>query len=106
MSKQPNSVNVHVGAQLRRARKGRGLSMEQLSEALGLTYQQVQKYETGANRISAGRLWDVCQTLKVAPSYFFEGLGPIESQDLDEAPQLQPEAAGLAGHGPDTPARR
>ena len=50
-----------------------GLTQQQLAEAIGIKFQQVQKYETGANRVSASRLWDIAQVLNVSVSYFFEG---------------------------------
>ena len=69
----PNPVDVHVGSRVRMRRTLLGLSQEKLGEAIGLTFQQVQKYETGANRVSASRLWQLCEALNVPVSFFFEG---------------------------------
>ena len=75
MSHHP--VDVHVGRRVRVRRTLLGLSQEKLGEALGLTFQQVQKYECGANRISASRLYQIGHLLDVPVSYFFEELpGP------------------------------
>ena len=59
---------------MRARRELRGLTQVELARQLGLSFQQVQKYETGANRISASKMWQLCQVLDVAPGYFFEGL--------------------------------
>ncbi len=71
----PNTVDVHVGQRLRVRRSLLGLSQERLAEAIGLTFQQVQKYERGMNRISAGRLFQFSKILDVPVAYFFEHLG-------------------------------
>lgn len=68
----PKAMDVHVGNRLRMRRSIIGWSQERLAEAVGLTFQQVQKYERGANRISASRLYDFSQVLDVDISYFFE----------------------------------
>jgi DNA-binding XRE family transcriptional regulator len=67
-------VDTHVGRQLRTLRQLRGLSQTALGEAVGVTFQQIQKYETGANRISAGYLYQFANLLGVQVTYFFEGL--------------------------------
>lgn len=77
----PNAVDVHVGLRLRQLRTLRGLSQEKLGEAIGLTFQQVQKYERGANRIGASRLFDISKVLGVEISYFFEDM-PAEVAGL------------------------
>ncbi len=71
---KPNPIDVHVGARVRLRRTLLGLSQEKLGEALGLTFQQVQKYERGANRISASRLFDFGRTLDVPISFFFDDM--------------------------------
>ncbi|ABC24569.1 transcriptional regulator, XRE family [Rhodospirillum rubrum ATCC 11170] len=71
-SGKPNPVDVHVGARVRLRRTLLGLSQEKLGEAIGLTFQQVQKYERGANRIGASRLWDLGRVLDVPMAYFFD----------------------------------
>ena len=67
-----NAVDVHVGKRVRLRRTLLGISQEQLGASLNITFQQVQKYERGANRISASRLWDISQILDVQISYFFD----------------------------------
>ena len=68
----PRPVDVHVGARLRQRRTLLGMSQEKLGEAVGLTFQQIQKYERGANRIGASRLYQLSNVLDVSVSYFFE----------------------------------
>ena len=67
------SIDLHLGARLRRRRRLMGLSQEQLAEKLGIRFQQIQKYECAANRMSAARLWELAQALEVPVSYFYEG---------------------------------
>ena len=69
-----NAVDVHVGSRIRLRRTLMGMSQEQLSQQLNITFQQVQKYERGTNRVSASRLWDISQILDVDISYFFEDM--------------------------------
>jgi transcriptional regulator with XRE-family HTH domain len=69
------SIDRHVGARIRLRRKLLGKSQEQLADALGLTFQQVQKYERGANRVSASKLFGISRCLEVEVGYFFEQLG-------------------------------
>ena len=71
---EPNPIDVHVGNRVRMYRTLRGLSQEKLGEALGLTFQQVQKYEKGMNRIGASRLWDISQVLDTPVAFFYEGI--------------------------------
>lgn len=70
----PNPIDVHVGSQLRLRRILLGLSQERLADELGITFQQVQKYEKGLNRIGASRLWDLAQVLGVSVAYFYENM--------------------------------
>ena len=72
--RSPNPVDLHVGGRVRMRRKMLGVSQERLAEALGLTFQQVQKYERGANRVSASKLYEIARFLGAPVSYFFEGL--------------------------------
>ena len=72
--KSPNPVDLHVGGRVRMRRKVLGVSQERLAEALGLTFQQVQKYERGANRVSASKLYEIARFLSAPVAYFFEGL--------------------------------
>ena len=71
----PNPIDVHVGKKVRLRRTMLGMSQEELGKALSLTFQQVQKYESGMNRIGASRLWDLSQVLNTPVSYFYDGLG-------------------------------
>ena len=73
MKKVPNPIDQHVGSRVRMRRILLGMSQEKLGEALGLTFQQVQKYEKGTNRIGASRLQQISKTLNVPPAFFFEG---------------------------------
>jgi transcriptional regulator with XRE-family HTH domain len=79
-------IDQHVGERIRARRAELGLTQEQLAQALQVSYQQVQKYETGANRISAGKIFEIARKLGVDVSYFFEGLG---LDDPGEHPRLE-----------------
>ncbi|WP_348657957.1 helix-turn-helix transcriptional regulator [uncultured Thalassospira sp.] len=68
----PNPVDVHVGSRVRLRRTLLGMSQEKLGEAIGLTFQQIQKYERGANRVGASRLYDLSKALDVPVSFFFD----------------------------------
>ncbi|WP_294622243.1 helix-turn-helix transcriptional regulator [uncultured Roseovarius sp.] len=70
----PHPVDVHVGKRIRHRRWLVGMTQQQLAERVGIKFQQIQKYETGANRVSASRLWDIADALDVEVSFFFEGL--------------------------------
>lgn len=72
---QPNPVDVYVGLRLRLRRQQLNYSQEQVAGMLGLSFQQIQKYERGTNRIGASRLWDFSLILKVPVQYFFQGMG-------------------------------
>ncbi len=78
--KRPNRVDVHVGSRVRLRRLLLGMSQDKLGEELGVTFQQVQKYERGANRIGASRLYDVSRVLEVPVSFFFDGLDSLPAQ--------------------------
>ncbi|HYE48061.1 MAG TPA: helix-turn-helix domain-containing protein [Azospirillaceae bacterium] len=71
---KPNPIDVHVGSRVRLRRTLLGMSQEKLGEAIGLTFQQVQKYERGANRIGASRLFDLSRVLDVPVSFFFDDM--------------------------------
>ena len=73
-SGEPNPVDVHVGQRARMRRLSLGMSQERLGSVLGITFQQVQKYERGANRIGASRLWDLSLVLKCPVSFFYEDM--------------------------------
>lgn len=70
----PHPVDVHVGKRIRHRRWLVGMTQQNLAERVGIKFQQIQKYETGANRVSASRLWDIADALDVQISFFFEGL--------------------------------
>lgn len=73
-SENPDPVDIHVGSRLRMRRNLVGLSQEQLGKSLGLTFQQIQKYERGINRMGSSRLFQIAKTLSVPVAYFFEEL--------------------------------
>jgi transcriptional regulator with XRE-family HTH domain len=103
---KPNPIDVHVGSRVRLRRTLLGMSQEKLGEAIGLTFQQVQKYERGANRIGASRLFDLSRVLDVPVSFFFDDM-PAEAAN---APVDDDEAAGgeekTGGYEPDPMAKR
>src|SRR5579875_2588524 len=76
---KPNPIDVHVGARVRLRRNMLGLSQEKLGEAIGLTFQQVQKYERGANRIGASRLHDLSRVLAVPVSFLVDDLDRLRA---------------------------
>jgi len=73
-AKGKHPVDLHVGKRLRHRRWMIGMTQQQLAGAVGIKFQQIQKYESGANRVSASRLWDLSQAMDVPVSFFFEGL--------------------------------
>ncbi|EEX10050.1 transcriptional regulator, XRE family [Ruegeria lacuscaerulensis ITI-1157] len=77
-------VDVHVGKRVRHRRWLIGMTQQQLAQQVGIKFQQIQKYETGANRISASRLWDIAEALDVPVSFFFEGLEETQKADSDK----------------------
>lgn len=96
---KPNPVDVHVGSRVRLRRTLLGMSQEKLGEAIGLTFQQVQKYERGANRIGASRLFNLSQVLDVPVSFFFDDMpreaadAPVlgEEDDEDRVVEFEPD---------------
>lgn len=78
VTKRPNPIDIHVGSRVRLRRLLLGMSQERLGEQLGLTFQQVQKYEKGVNRIGASRLHQIATILEVPISYFFDDMDDIE----------------------------
>lgn len=76
-------VDAHVGKRIRHRRWMIGMTQQQLAEQVGIKFQQIQKYETGMNRVSASRLWDIALSLSVPVAFFFEGL---DGNDDAEAP--------------------
>jgi transcriptional regulator with XRE-family HTH domain len=69
-----SEIDLHLGRRLRRRRRLLGLTQQQVAEAVGIRFQQVQKYECGANRVSASRLWELAEALEAPVNYFFDGL--------------------------------
>ncbi|RYH01852.1 XRE family transcriptional regulator [Salipiger sp. IMCC34102] len=79
-----HEVDVHVGKRIRHRRWMLGMTQQNLAEAVGIKFQQIQKYETGMNRVSASRLWDIAVAMNVEVSFFFEG--------IEESPDATPKA--------------
>ena len=86
---RPSPIDVHVGSRIRLRRTLMGMSQERLGEALGLTFQQVQKYERGVNRVGASRLYDLSRVLDVPISFFFD--------DMPDTLAPQAGGAGMSG---------
>ena len=88
---KPNPIDVHVGSRVRLRRNMLGMSQEKLGEAIGLTFQQVQKYERGANRIGASRLLELSGVLGVPVSFFYDETDPVHAPPVptgfEESPQ-------------------
>jgi transcriptional regulator with XRE-family HTH domain len=80
-----NEIDLHLGKRLRRRRRLLGLTQQQLAGAVGVRFQQIQKYECGANRISAARLWQLSEALEVPIGYFYDGLSnaPMAEQPAE-----------------------
>jgi transcriptional regulator with XRE-family HTH domain len=76
-----NDIDLHLGKRLRRRRRLLGLTQQQLADAVGVRFQQIQKYECGANRISAARLWALSEALEVPVGYFYDGLADVAQRD-------------------------
>ena len=75
--RSPNPIDIHVGTRVRLRRQVMKMSQEKLGDQLGVTFQQVQKYERGANRVGASRLWKMSQVMDVPVGFFFDGLGEV-----------------------------
>lgn len=85
-----NDIDVYLGKRLRRRRRLLGLTQQQLAGAVGVRFQQIQKYECGANRISAARLWQLSEALEIPVGYFYDGL----SDQAAPAAEVQAEGEG------------
>jgi len=104
LKKAPNPIDRHVGSRVRMRRMMLGMSQEKLGDALGLTFQQVQKYEKGSNRIGASRLQQISLVLQVPVSFFFDGAPPPPGEAVgsgaphapDDATSLLSTSEGLA----------
>ena len=96
---QPNPVDIYVGSRLKLRRLILGISQKKMAEKLGITFQQVQKYENGINRISASRLWDISKLLKVQVEYFFDGMNEsIQAQSPRSLRKIQFAAGRKSGN--------
>ena len=94
--KTPHPVDVHIGKRIRLARMEKSISQEKLGEGLGLTFQQVQKYEKGANRVGGSRMWEISKILGTPVSFFYEGLDPSASRDDAIAGEVSERTAFMA----------
>ena len=96
---QANTVDTHVGQRIRDKRNERGMSQTEVANALGVTFQQVQKYERGTNRVGASRLFDLSRILSVPVQYFFAGLNnqstPIEKEGDNVIHRMKPDTVEL-----------
>ena len=90
VQKAPNVIDKHVGGRVRMRRKMLGISQEKLGDGLGLTFQQVQKYEKGTNRMGASRLQHISQLLQVPVPFFFEGAPHLPGQPTGTEPAPSP----------------
>lgn len=91
----PHPVDVHVGHRLRLKRTFLGMSQEAVGKQIGVTFQQIQKYERGINRMGASRLYDFAKALGVPVSYFFEGFGDYAVGDASAMMAAEPNAPGF-----------
>ncbi len=82
LMKVAHPVDAHVGQKIRTLRRSQGRTQTEMAAAIGLTFQQVQKYERGANRISASKLHEIAEFLKVPVTYFYEGYGQTENEEV------------------------
>jgi transcriptional regulator with XRE-family HTH domain len=78
-----DEIDQHLGRRLRKRRRLLGMTQQQLADACGVRFQQIQKYECGANRMSAARVWQLSEVLEVPVAYFYEGLGPQREMRRD-----------------------
>ena len=85
MASMGNDIDVHLGKRLRRRRRLLGLTQQQLAGTVGVRFQQIQKYECGANRISAARLWQLSEALEVPVGYFYDGLSDTRRETTGES---------------------
>ena len=99
MANPSNIVDVYVGARLRMRRMILGMSQSAIGELLGVTFQQIQKYENGSNCIGAHRLRLTARVLEVSPSYFFEGIvAPVSEGGFCESSRLDAQSASFPAH--------
>ncbi len=86
-----NEIDHHVGKRIRRGRRLLGLTQQQLAEAVGIRFQQIQKYESGANRVSASRLFEIAEALDVPVQYFYDGVQSGVVSAVPEGDQIAPD---------------
>lgn len=91
----PHLVDVHVGRQLKQIRTLRRLSQTDVARRLGLSFQQIQKYEIGSNRVAASRLFELANILDVPTSFFFEGLDADKSESADSSMEIVQAVASI-----------
>jgi transcriptional regulator with XRE-family HTH domain len=84
----PSPIDVHVGLRIKLRRKELRISQERLADRIGVTFQQVQKYERAGNRVSASKLWEIARALKAPIAYFFEGLAVSADQGAGKIPRI------------------
>jgi transcriptional regulator with XRE-family HTH domain len=107
LDRAPNPIDRHVGLRIRMRRKELGISQERLADSIGLTFQQVQKYERAANRVSASKLWEMARALNTSIAYFYEGLSETPEAPGSNLPRetvqdflMTPEGLELASSFP------
>jgi transcriptional regulator with XRE-family HTH domain len=83
-SRQPNATDVHIGQRLRMLRIAKGLSQSDVANDLGISFQQIQKYENGRNRIGAGRIQELANLFGVSAAFFFQGAPSIKTKGLNQ----------------------
>ena len=93
-SRAPSPIDIAVGARIRGLRELRDISQKELAKQLGVTYQQFQKYETGDNRVSAGRLWEIAKILRTTIVYFYEGIDPVPARARRGLAEESPDFSG------------
>ena len=98
-ARSPNQTDVHIGRRIKMQRLALGLSQADVAKRLGITFQQIQKYERGINRVGAGRLLEMANLLSVTPAFFFEDsprLKPGQSEEASETTELLANKYNLA----------
>ena len=100
-NRMPHPTDIHVGQKVREARAVKGMSQSDLGKILGISFQQVQKYEKGTNRIGSSRLWDIASILETSISYFFEGLDSEAEANVKSIPRRTIELANQIDSIPD-----
>src|ERR1700734_2325909 len=104
---RPSPIDIHVGSRIRLRRTLLGMSQERLGDSLGLTFQQVQKYERGVNRVGASRLFDLSRVLDVPISFFFDDMPDSLAANFGGVPSRRPGSAEQQDpFGDDTLSRR